>query len=55
MDYVLHILVMAGIYMILTLSLNLAVGFTGLSALGHAAFFCAGAYAASLLALDYGW
>ena len=55
MDYVLHILVMAGIYMILTLSLNLAVGFTGLSALGHAAFFCAGAYASSLLALDYGW
>jgi len=52
MEYLLHILVIAGIYIILTLSLNLIVGYTGLPALGHAAFFCIGAYTSSLLALN---
>jgi len=54
MEYLLHILVITGIYIILTLSLNLIVGYTGLAALGHAAFSCVGAYASSLLALKYG-
>ncbi len=54
MEYLLHILVITGIYIILTLSLNLVVGYTGLAALGHAAFSCVGAYASSLLALNYG-
>jgi branched-chain amino acid transport system permease protein len=54
MEYFLHILVITGIYMILTLSLNLAVGYTGLANLGHAAFSCVGAYASSLLALKCG-
>jgi len=54
MEYLLHILVIAGIYIILTLSLNLIVGYTGLPALGHAAFFCIGAYTSSLLALNLG-
>jgi len=54
MEYFLHILVITGIYIILTLSLNLVVGYTGLAALGHAAFSCVGAYASSLLALNYG-
>lgn len=54
MEYLLHILVIAGIYIILTLSLNLIVGYTGLSALGHAAFYCIGAYTSSLLALRLG-
>ena len=54
MEYFLHILVITGIYVILTLSLNLVVGYTGLAALGHAAFSCAGAYVSSLLALNYG-
>jgi len=54
MEYLLHILVIAGIYIILTLSLNLIVGYTGLPALGHAAFFCIGAYTSSLLALNMG-
>ena len=54
MEYILHILVITGIYVILTLSLNLLVGYTGLAALGHAAFSCVGAYASSLLALNYG-
>lgn len=54
MEYLLHILVIAGIYIILTLSLNLIVGFTGLPALGHVAFSCIGAYTSSLLALNMG-
>ena len=54
MEYLLHILVVAGIYIILTLSLNLIVGYTGLPALGHAAFSCIGAYTSSLLALNIG-
>ncbi|MFX0194909.1 MAG: branched-chain amino acid ABC transporter permease [Candidatus Hodarchaeota archaeon] len=54
MEYFLHILVITGIYIILTLSLNLVVGYTGLAALGHAAFSCMGAYVSSLLALNYG-
>ena len=54
MEYFLHILLIAGIYVILTLSLNLIVGYTGLPALGHAAFSCIGAYTSSLLALNIG-
>jgi branched-chain amino acid transport system permease protein len=53
-EYLLHILVIAGIYIILSLSLNLIVGYTGLAALGHAAFSCVGAYVSALLALNYG-
>jgi branched-chain amino acid transport system permease protein len=54
MEYILHILVITGIYIILTLSLNLVVGYTGLPALGHAAFSCVGAYTSTLLALNLG-
>lgn len=54
MEYLLHILVITGIYIILTLSLNLVVGYTGLAALGHAAFACIGAYTSALLALHFG-
>jgi branched-chain amino acid transport system permease protein len=54
MEYILHILVITGIYIILTMSLNLVVGYTGLPALGHAAFSCVGAYTSALLALHFG-
>lgn len=54
MEYLLHILIVAGIYVILTMSLNLIVGYTGLAALGHAAFSCVGAYVSALLALNFG-
>lgn len=54
MEYLLHILVMTGIYVILTMSLNLIVGYTGLASLGHAAFSCVGAYVSALLALNFG-
>ncbi len=54
MEYILHIFIIAGIYYILTLSLNLIVGYTGLPSLGHAAFYCVGAYTSALLALRLG-
>jgi branched-chain amino acid transport system permease protein len=54
MEYLIHILIIAGIYTILTLSLNLIVGYAGLAALGHIAFAAVGAYTSSLLALYFG-
>ena len=51
MEYLLHILIYIGIYSILSVSLNLLVGYTGLLSIAHAAFYGVGAYAAALLAL----
>ena len=52
--YVLHVAVLAGIYVILTLSLNLVTGFCGQFSLGHAGFYGIGAYTAALLAVTWG-
>src|SRR5207247_958365 len=49
--YYLHTLIMAGIFAILALSLNLLLGYTGQLSLGHAAFFGIGAYTSALLTL----
>jgi branched-chain amino acid transport system permease protein len=49
--YWLHVLIMAGIFAVLALSLNLLLGYTGQLSLGHAAFFGIGAYAAALATL----
>jgi branched-chain amino acid transport system permease protein len=53
--YHVHIAIMAGIFAILALSLNLLMGYTGQLSLGHAAFFGIGAYTSSLLALKLDW
>jgi branched-chain amino acid transport system permease protein len=53
--YHLHIVIMAGIFAILALSLNLLLGYTGQLSLGHAAFFGIGAYASALLTLRLDW
>jgi branched-chain amino acid transport system permease protein len=53
--YHLHVVIMAGIFTILALSLNLLLGYTGQLSLGHAAFFGIGAYTAALLALLLEW
>lgn len=52
--YLLHILVLIGIYVILAMSLNLAMGFTGLLNIGHVAFYGIGAYTSALLTLKIG-
>ncbi|BEQ14105.1 branched-chain amino acid ABC transporter permease [Desulfoferula mesophila] len=52
--YYMHILVMAGIFTILTLSWNLLAGYTGQLNLGHAAFYGIGAYTSAILAMQTG-
>src|SRR5205823_12381036 len=53
--YFLHVAIMAGIFGVLALSLNLLLGYTGQLSLGHAAFFGIGAYASALLTLRLEW
>jgi ABC-type branched-subunit amino acid transport system permease subunit len=45
--------VLAGIYVMLGLSLNIIVGYAGLFQLGHAAFFGLGAYTAAILSINH--
>tara|TARA_Y100000310_G_scaffold334233_1_gene413545 strand:- start:74942 stop:75829 length:888 start_codon:yes stop_codon:yes gene_type:complete len=52
--YIIHILIIIGIYVILALSLDLAIGYTGLLNIGHVAFYAVGAYTSALLALNFG-
>lgn len=54
MEYVQHIAVLASIFAILTLSLDLVLGHTGLLSLAHAAFFGIGAYCCAVLTRDHG-
>jgi len=51
--YVLHVAILSGIYVVLTLSLNLITGFCGQFSLGHAGFYGIGAYTAALLAVHW--
>jgi len=53
MSYLLHLLIMIGIYSMAAFSLNLVVGYGGLLSLCHAAFYGIGAYAYALLALKF--
>jgi len=50
--YFIHLAILVGIYLILALSLQLALGYTGLINLGHIAFFAIGAYVSALLTLS---
>lgn len=51
--YVLHILVITGIFIIAAMSLNLLLGYAGQLSLGHVAFFGIGAYASALVSLGF--
>jgi branched-chain amino acid transport system permease protein len=51
--YLLHVLIITGIFIIAAMSLNLLLGFAGQLSLGHVAFFGIGAYASSLTALGF--
>ncbi len=52
-NYILHILITTGIFIIAAMSLNLLLGYTGQLSLGHVAFFGIGAYASALLSLGF--
>jgi len=54
MNYILHLLIMIGIYLILSYGLNLVVGFGGLLSLCQAVFYGIGAYASTLLMMKTG-
>jgi branched-chain amino acid transport system permease protein len=51
--YILHVLIITGIFMIAAMSLNLLLGYTGQLSLGHVAFFGIGAYTSSLVSLGF--
>jgi len=52
-SFLVYLAIMMGIYAILSLSLNLQYGFTGLANFGEVAFFCLGAYATTIVTLTF--
>jgi len=54
MNYIFHILTMINIYLILSLSLNVLVGYSGLLSICHAAFYGIGAYISAILMTKLG-
>ncbi len=54
MNYIIHLIIMIAIYLILTLGLNLVVGFGGLLSICQAVFYGIGAYATTLLMMKVG-
>ncbi len=53
-EYYLHILLLAQIFAIFSLSLDVLMGYVGLPSLGHAAFFGVAAYTVGLLVVRHG-
>lgn len=53
-DYFKRVMTVSFIYILLASSLNLLTGYLGLFSLGHAAFYCIGAYTAGLLVTRLG-
>ncbi|GHV63546.1 branched-chain amino acid ABC transporter permease [Spirochaetia bacterium] len=52
--YIMRILIVIGIYSILTLALNLVAGYTGQLSMGNAGFYAIGAYTCTLLMIRFG-
>lgn len=52
--YILRTSIMALIYVVLALSLNMVIGLAGQLSMGHAAFFGIGAYVVALLTVNHG-
>ena len=53
-QYLVHVVVVAGIYVILAVGLNLVMGYAGQVSLGHAGFYGLGAYVSAVLSVRYG-
>ncbi len=53
--YYLHLLTLTFCYGVMAMSLDLLVGYTGLSSLGHAAYFGVAGYTVGVLATRYTW
>lgn len=54
MEYLYSMLVLVGIYVVLSSSFNLIIGYGGLISIAHPIFFALGAYTAGLLGVHYG-
>jgi branched-chain amino acid transport system permease protein len=54
-NYVLYVVSLVAVYGILTVSLNLVLGYTGILSVAHAAFMGIGAYATALLLTEWGF
>ncbi|SNS56763.1 branched-chain amino acid transport system permease protein [Anaerovirgula multivorans] len=52
--YIFRTSIMALIYVVLALSLNMVIGFAGQLSMGHSAFFGIGAYVVALLTVNFG-
>lgn len=50
--YFIHLIILIGIYLILAMSLQLSIGYTGLMNFGHIAFYSIGAYVSALFTLN---
>src|SRR5881296_2023168 len=55
MDYITSVLILITIWGVLTASLNLLAGFSGLYSLAHIGFMAVGAYAVAISARTFGW
>jgi len=55
MKYIFNLLTSISFYTLLSQSLNLSVGYTGLISLAHAGFYGIGAYSAAILSTQYGY
>ena len=53
MEYILHLLILIGIYTMLSQSLSLSVGYGGMISLAHAGFYGIAAYTSALLSINY--
>lgn len=54
MEYILHLLIFISIYVLLSQSLSLTAGYSGLISLAHVGFYSVGAYTAAILSVNYG-
>ncbi len=54
LDYLYTLITFSNIFIILSLSLNVLIGYAGQVSLGHAAFFGIGAYTSAVLAVKFG-
>ncbi len=55
MEYLLHIIILILLYVILSQSLTLTSGYSGLISLAHAGFYGIGAYTSALLSVNFGF
>ncbi|MEW5921372.1 MAG: branched-chain amino acid ABC transporter permease [Bacillota bacterium] len=54
-EFILHLLIFTGIFIILAASCDLILGYAGMYQMGHGAFYAIGAYSAALIALHWHW